>query len=183
MKIWIIIITVLLAASGYAKSQQEKTMKFYNLTAKDIDGKSVKMDRFQGKVILVVNTASKCGFTGQFKDLEKLYKKYKEKGLVILGFPCNQFMNQDPGSNKEIMSFCKLNYGVTFPMFSKIKVNGDETHPIYKYLKQHSTGFMGTEFIKWNFTKFLIDRKGVVKERFSSSFIGEELEREILKYL
>lgn len=141
-------------------------MNFYDFSAKDINGKEIKMSNYKGKVVLVVNTASKCGLTPQFKELEELYKIYKDKGLEILGFPCNQFANQDSGSNEEIQNFCQLNYGVTFTMFEKIKVNGDNAHPIYKYLKNQSKGLMGKE-IKWNFTKFLIDAEGNVVNRYA----------------
>ena len=141
-------------------------MSFYDFSAKDINGKEIKMDSYKGKVVLVVNTASKCGLTPQFKDLEELYKIYKDKGLEILGFPCNQFANQDSGSNEEIQNFCQLNYGVTFTMFEKIDVNGSNAHPLYKYLKEQSKGLMGKE-IKWNFTKFLIDAEGNVVDRYA----------------
>lgn len=141
-------------------------MSFYDFSAKDINGKEIKMSNYKGKVVLVVNTASKCGLTPQFKELEELYKIYKDKGLEILGFPCNQFANQDSGSNEEIQNFCQLNYGVTFTMFEKIDVNGNNVHPLYKYLKEQSKGLMGKE-IKWNFTKFLIDTEGNVVDRYS----------------
>jgi glutathione peroxidase len=168
--------------NSFSNSKGEK-MNFYSYEANDIDGNLVKMEQFKEKVVLIVNTASKCGFTSQFKQLEELYKKYKDRGLVILGFPCNQFMRQDPGSNKEIKSFCKLNYGVSFLMFSKIKVNGDDAHPLYKFLKAKRPGVLGSELIKWNFTKFLIDKKGKVIERFSPSTIGEEIEKAIIPLL
>lgn len=141
-------------------------MSFYDFSAKDINGKEIEMSNYKGKVVLVVNTASKCGLTPQFKELEELYKIYKDKGLEILGFPCNQFANQDSGSNEEIQNFCQLNYGVTFTMFEKIDVNGNNAHPLYKYLKEESKGLMGKE-IKWNFTKFLIDTEGNVVDRYA----------------
>lgn len=141
-------------------------MKFYDFTAHAMSGQGVKMENYKGKVILVVNTASKCGLTPQFKELEALYKTYKEEGLEILGFPCNQFAKQDPGSNEEINTFCALNYGVSFPMFTKIDVNGEEAHPLYKYLKNEAKGVLSNE-IKWNFTKFLIDTKGNVIKRYA----------------
>lgn len=141
-------------------------MSFYDFSAKDINGKEIEMNNYKGKVVLVVNTASKCGLTPQFKELEELYKIYKDKGLEILGFPCNQFANQDSGSNEEIQNFCQLNYGVTFTMFEKIDVNGKNAHPLYKYLKEQSKGLMGKE-IKWNFTKFLIDTEGNVVDRYA----------------
>src|SRR5664280_1461683 len=134
--------------------------RFYQFTARSLQGKEIGMDTFKGKVVLVVNSASKCGFTPQYEGLETLYEKYKDQGLVILGFPCNQFGNQEPGTEKEIAEGCLLNYGVSFPMFSKIEVNGSNADPIYKFLKDKLPGFLGKR-IKWNFTKFLIDRNGL----------------------
>ena len=139
----------------------------YDFTVNDIHGTPVKLDRYKDKVMLVVNVASKCGFTPQYQGLEALYQKYHGKGLEILGFPCNQFGEQEPGSEAEIEQFCELNYGVTFPMFSKIDVNGDKAAPLYKYLKKEKPGLMGSEAIKWNFTKFLVDRNGKVLERYA----------------
>ncbi len=139
---------------------------FYGLSALSLQGKKVDMDRYKGKVVLVVNTASKCGLTKQLEGLEDLYKKYKEQGLVILGFPCNQFANQEPGDESSISEGCVINYGVTFQMFSKIDVNGKDVHPIYKYLKSELRGFLGSR-VKWNFTKFLIDTTGKPVKRFS----------------
>lgn len=153
-------------------------MKIYGFKAKDINGKQRNMSEFKGKVLLIVNTASKCGLTPQFEGLEALYQKYKDKGLVILGFPCNQFGNQDPGNGEEILNFCQINYGVTFPMFEKIDVNGPNAHPIYKYLKKEKGGFLSSA-IKWNFAKFLIDRKGNVVDRFSPTIKPEDLEKYI----
>ncbi|MGL5766629.1 MAG: glutathione peroxidase [Sarcina sp.] len=141
-------------------------MSFYDLKAKDINGKDVDMKDYEGKVVLIVNTASKCGFTPQFEELETLYKEFNNKGFEILGFPCNQFMSQDPGTGDEIQSFCKLNYGVTFKMFEKVEVNGSNTHPIFEFLKKEKKGALGGK-IKWNFTKFLIDRNGNVIARFA----------------
>lgn len=164
-------------------------MSFYDFSAKKIDGQEIKMDAYKGKVLVVVNTASKCGFTGQYEGLEKLYEEYKDQGLEILGFPCNQFADQEPGSNSDVQSFCKLNYGVTFPLFEKTDVRGDEAHPIFKYLSEeapfkgfdlnHPSGnllngvlqenfpdYLVGNSIKWNFTKFLVDREGNVIERF-----------------
>lgn len=141
-------------------------MNFYDFSAINMDGKEVEMKNYKGKVVLVVNTASKCGLTPQFKELEELYKTYKEKGLEIFGFPCNQFANQDSGSNEEIQNFCQINYGVTFTMFEKIDVNGDNAHPLYKYLKNEAKGVLSKE-IKWNFTKFLIDKEGNVVKRYA----------------
>lgn len=148
---------------------------FYSFTAKNLQSKEVGMDMFEGKMILVVNTASKCGFTPQFEGLEKLYQKYKEKDFVVLGFPCNQFANQEPGDEKSISEGCLLNYGVTFPMFAKIDVNGENAHEIYKFLKKQLNGTFGSR-IKWNFTKFLIDRNGKPIKRFSPQTKPEKID-------
>ena len=134
---------------------------------------------YRGKVLLVVNTASKCGFTPQFAGLEEMYEKYRERGLEILGFPCNQFGKQDPGSNEEITEFCQLNYGVSFPMFGKIEVNGRGADPLYQHLKKAAPGALGTRGIKWNFTKFLINRDGEVLKRFSPATTPAQIEKEI----
>jgi len=158
-------------------------MTFYDFTAQSIDGEIIKMEQFQGKVVLIVNTASKCGYTPQFAHLEELYQKYKERGLEILGFPCNQFLNQDPASDKEIHQFCTIDYGVTFSLFAKIEVNGKQAHPLYQFLKKTRPGILNSEAIKWNFTKFLVDREGAVVERFGSGVIGAELEGAIEKLL
>ena len=157
-------------------------MNFYDLKAKDMQGQEIRLDRYQGKVIVVVNTASKCGLTPQFENLEKLYQTYQDKGLVILGFPCNQFGNQDPGSKEEILSFCQLNYGVTFPMFDKIDVNGENTHPVFAFLKQHTTSFAGKS-IKWNFTKFLIDKNGTPIKRYAPQIDPLRMEQDIIRLL
>lgn len=158
------------------------TNQFYDFTASDIKGKSISMESFKGKVVVVVNTASKCGLTPQFEGLEKIYQKYKDQGLVVLGFPCNQFGGQEPGTANEIEEFCQLNYGVSFPMFAKIDVNGKEAHPIFKYLKSELGGFLFDD-IKWNFTKFVIDRNGKPVERFRPTADPEELESIIQKLL
>ena len=129
--------------------------------------------------MLVVNTASKCGFTPQYEGLEKVYQQYKDKGLVVLGFPCNQFGAQEPGGKEEIQEFCQLNYGVSFPMFDKIDVNGHNTHPLYEYLKKQATGVLGSESIKWNFTKFLVNRDGKVVDRFAPTTKPEDMARDI----
>ena len=139
----------------------------YDFTAKSIDGTEVSLEAYRGQVTLVVNTASKCGFTPQFKGLEALYASYKERGFSVLGFPCNQFMHQDPGSDAEISSFCEMNYGVTFPMFGKVDVNGETAHPLFKYLASEAPGLLGSKKIKWNFTKFLVDRQGRVLRRYA----------------
>lgn len=157
--------------------------KFYKLTAEDIKGKLVEMSQFKGKTILVVNTASKCGLTPQFDGLEKLNKKYSEEGLVVLGFPCGQFANQELSSGDEISEFCEVNYGVTFPMFSKVDVNGDLAHPIFKFLKSRLKGGILGSSIKWNFTKFLIDSQGKPVKRFAPFIKPASLEKDIIKAL
>ncbi|GAA0108885.1 glutathione peroxidase [Clostridium tertium] len=157
-------------------------MSFYEYSAKNIDGKEINMSDYKGNIILVVNTASKCGFTPQLKDLEELYKEYKDSGVEILGFPCNQFLNQEPGENKEVKNFCQINYGVTFNMFEKIDVNGSNTHPIYKYLKEQEKGLL-TKDIKWNFTKFLIDKEGNVIKRYSPATSPLKIKTDIEKLL
>ena len=173
-------------------------MNFYNLSATDIDGNEVSMEEYEGQVVLVVNTASKCGFTPQYEDLQKLYLEYKDQGLEILGFPCNQFEAQEPGSNDETKTFCTFNYGVSFPLFEKVDVNGPETHPVFDFLKSE-IDFEGVDMsnmtnkiidkildekypeykvgnaIRWNFTKFLVDRNGNVVKRFESSFEPRDL--------
>jgi glutathione peroxidase len=140
--------------------------QFYEFSAVSLQGKDLKMDQFKGKTVLVVNTASKCGLTPQFKGLENLYQRYKDKGLVILGFPCNQFANQEPGDENSISEGCLINYGVSFPMFSKIEVNGKNAHPLYVFLKKELKGWFGSA-IKWNFTKFLIDANGNPLKHFA----------------
>lgn len=157
--------------------------KFYSLAPKDNQGEPYPFKQLDGKVVVIVNVASKCGFTPQYKDLEKLYQKYKDQGLVILGFPCNQFGSQEPGTDSEIASFCKLNYGVTFPVLKKIDVNGKNVDPVYEYLKGEKSGMMGLTRIKWNFEKFLIDKHGKVVERYSSLTKPHSLESEIEKLL
>ena len=163
-----------------ANAQEKKS--FYNFKTTTIDGKPFDLSSLKGKKVLIVNTASKCGFTPQFEGLETLYKKYESKGLVILGFPCNQFMSQEPGNEAEIAKFCSLKYNVNFPMFSKIDVNGDNTHPLYKYLKTVLEGTMGND-IKWNFTKFLLDRNGKPVKRFAPTVKPEEITEDIEKLL
>ena len=151
---------------------------FYQFKANSLQGKEIDMKSYEGNVVLVVNTASKCGLTPQYEGLEKLHKEYKDKGLVILGFPCNQFANQEPGNAKDISENCLINYGVGFQMFSKIDVNGSTAHPIYKYLKKELKGFPGNE-IKWNFTKFLVDRNGNPYKRFSPLTKPGQLRKDI----
>ena len=140
--------------------------KIYNFTVTSMMGLPTSLGDYQGKVLLIVNTASKCGFTPQFEGLQALYEKYRDRGFEILGFPCNQFMHQDPGTNEEIQNFCQVNYGVTFPMFAKIDVNGSDAHPLYEHLKKAAPGALGIKAIKWNFTKFLVDAQGNVLKRF-----------------
>jgi glutathione peroxidase len=156
---------------------------FYQFSAKSLQGKEISMASYEGKVILVVNTASKCGLTPQYEGLETLHKTYKNRGLVILGFPCNQFGNQEPGTEKEISEGCLINYGVSFQMFSKIDVNGDNTHPIYKYLKNELPLCLLGKNIKWNFAKFLIDRKGKPVKRFAPTVKPEKLIKDIERLL
>ncbi len=151
----------------------------YDFSANTAGGKRKALADYKGKVLLVVNTASKCGFTPQFAGLEELYEKYRDRGLVILGFPCNQFGRQDPGSNDEIQEFCQLNYGVSFPVFGKIEVNGSGADPIFKYLKKEAPGALGTERIKWNFTKFLIDAEGNVVRRYAPTDKPKAIEKDI----
>jgi glutathione peroxidase len=156
--------------------------KFYQYSAKTLQGKEISMNDYQGKTVLVVNTASKCGLTPQFEGLEKLHQKYKDKGLVILGFPCNQFANQEPGDEKSISEGCVINYGVTFQMFAKIDVNGENAHPLYKYLKKELGGLFGSR-IKWNFTKFLIDKNGNPLKRFGPVETPEKIDKYLEKFL
>ncbi len=140
----------------------------YDFEAQTIDGQTVALSAYQGKVLLIVNTASACGFTPQFAGLEKLHQDYADQGLVVLGFPCNQFGSQDPGSNEEIGAFCQKNYGVSFPMMAKTEVNGAQAHPLYQWLKTQAPGVLGSEGIKWNFTKFLVGKDGVSVKRYGS---------------
>ena len=158
-------------------------MKIYDFKVKDNLGKEISLENYKGKTLIIVNTASKCGLTPQFEDLEFLYKKYKNENFEILGFPCNQFAKQELNSNDEIQDFCQLNYGVTFKVFDKINVNGKDAHPLYKYLKKEKSGIFGGS-IKWNFTKFLIDKNGNVVERYAptdSPLKMEEKIKELIK--
>lgn len=161
----------------------ENNMSIYNLHALDINNKTINFTKYKNKIMLIVNVASKCGYTYQYEGLQKLYEKYQSKGLSILGFPSNQFLSQEPGTEKEIENFCKVKYGVTFDMFSKINVNGQNTHPLYKYLKKEKSGFFGMGFIKWNFTKFLIDKNGIVQKRYSPSTNPKDIEKDILNLM
>jgi glutathione peroxidase len=161
----------------------ENSMSIYDIEVKDINGKVVSMSKYKNKVMLIVNVASKCGFTNQYEGLEELHKKYSNKGLAVLGFPCNQFLSQEPGTEEQIKEFCSLTYGVEFDMFSKIDVNGENTHPLYKFLKENSKGVLGTEAIKWNFTKFLVDKNGNVVKRYAPSTTPKEIEADIINLL
>ena len=154
-------------------------MSVYQFTAKQNNGEEVSLGDYQGKVLLIVNTASRCGFTDQYEGLEKLYRDYKDQGLEVLGFPCNQFGEQEPGSNKEIAKFCQINYDITFPLFSKVNVNGEDAHPLYDFLKEHKPGMLNTPKIKWNFTKFLVDRNGMPYKRYAPQDPPESIRKDI----
>lgn len=151
----------------------------YDFSAKTIDGDEQKLSAYRGKTLLIVNVASKCGFTPQYEGLEALYRDFKPKGLVVLGFPCDQFGHQEPGDENEIKNFCSLNYEVTFPLFAKIDVNGPNAHPLYKYLKHEAKGLLGSEGIKWNFTKFLVDSAGSVRKRYAPTDTPESIKPEL----
>lgn len=155
----------------------------YDFTVTDIKGNDLCLDTYRGQVLLIVNVASRCGYTKQYTGLQALEAEFAEKGFHVLGFPCNQFMGQEPGSNEEIEQFCALNFNVTFPMFDKIDVNGSDTHPLYKHLKKEKPGLLGSEAIKWNFTKFLVDRNGKVVGRYGSVDTPEQIREDILKLL
>ncbi|GGX46206.1 glutathione peroxidase [Undibacterium squillarum] len=158
-------------------------MQTLDFTVNDLQGRPVDLKQYAGKVVLVVNTASRCGFTPQYEGLERLYQTYRDQGLVVLGFPCNQFGHQEPGEATEIAQFCELRFGVSFPLFEKIEVNGKAAHPFYQQLKSAAPGLLGTEAIKWNFTKFLIDRHGKVVRRYAPQSKPEELESAIRELL
>ena len=151
----------------------------YDFSARDLDGKEHSLAEFRGKPMLVVNTASKCGFTPQYTGLEKLYRDYGDKGLVVLGFPCDQFGHQEPGDAEEIRNFCSLNYDVSFPLFEKIEVNGAKAHPFWQWLKKEKPGLLGMEAIKWNFTKFLVDRNGRVVKRYAPTDTPEKIAKDL----
>lgn len=155
----------------------------YQFQCQTITGESKPLSEYQGKVLLIVNTASKCGLTPQFTGLENLYKNFKDKDFMVLGFPCNQFANQDPAENGQIEEFCQLNYGVSFPMFGKIKVNGSDADPLFAYLKKEAPGLLGVQSIKWNFTKFLVDASGKVIKRYAPATKPEAIEADIKKLL
>ncbi len=182
-----ITLAFLMLLSIYSCNSQQDNVNMdssiYDFTVKDIDGREVKLSDYKDKVVLIVNVASKCGFTKQYSGLQELYTKYKDKGLVILGFPCNQFGGQEPGTESEIKNFCSANFDVTFPMFSKIDVNGDYTAPLYSYLKKNQKGILNSEDIKWNFTKFLIDKTGNVVDRFAPQTTPNDIADDIEKLL
>lgn len=157
-------------------------MTIYDYTVKDAEGNDVSMKDYEGKVLLIVNTATGCGFTPQYEGLQDLYEKYQEQGLEILDFPCNQFANQAPGTEEEIVDFCQSRYGITFKMFKKVEVNGETAEPLFKYLREQKSGMMGDK-IKWNFTKFLVDRNGNVVGRFSPTTTPEQIDTEVAKLL
>ena len=158
-------------------------MSIYEFEVNKINGETISLEEYRGKVMIIVNTASKCGFSPQYDDLQSLYVQYKEDGVVVLGFPCNQFLNQEPGDDLEIDSYCKLNHGVTFPMFAKVNVKGKEAHPLFSYLTENAPGVMGSKSIKWNFTKFLIDRDGNIVSRYAPKTKPLEMEEDIKKLL
>lgn len=168
-----------------AQMKEDKTMSapIYEFKATTLTGDEISLDKYKGDVLLIVNTASKCGYTPQYEGLEELHKKYSGKGLRVLGFPCNQFGGQEPGDSNEIGAFCQKNYGVDFQMFEKIDVNGKDAHPLYKYLTHEAKGALGTEAIKWNFTKFLVDRNGEVLKRYAPTVKPEEIAPDIEKEL
>lgn len=155
----------------------------YAFTANDINGTSIALENFKGQVLLIVNTASRCGFTPQYLGLESLYQTYKNQGFAVLGFPCNQFGQQEPGNSQEIAGFCDLNYGVSFPLFEKIDVNGKHAHPLFQYLKSEAPGVLGTKAIKWNFTKFLVGRDGKVIKRYPSMTSPTSIRKDIEHFL
>ena len=155
----------------------------YDFSATDIDGTEQPLNRYQGKVLLIVNVASKCGFTPQYAGLEALQRKFAGQGFEVLGFPCDQFGHQEPGDEQEIKNFCSLNYEVSFPMFAKVAVNGDGAHPLYRFLKKSAKGLLGTEAIKWNFTKFLVDRNGSIVGRYAPTDKPESIEKDVAALL
>ncbi len=162
---------------------KENQMSIYDFNVKTIDGQEISMSKYKGKVLLIVNVASKCGFTSQYEGLENLFEKYKNEDFMVLGFPSNQFANQEPESNEKIKEFCSLTYDVKFDMFSKVDVNGENEAPIYKFLKSNQKGILGSENIKWNFTKFLVDKNGNIVDRFAPTTSPEAIEKDIIKLL
>jgi glutathione peroxidase len=176
----ILLVFVLTFSSIIAK---ENKMSIYDFNVKTIDGEEVSMSKYKGKVLLIVNVASKCGFTSQYEGLENLYEKYKNEDFMVLGFPSNQFANQEPESNEKIKEFCSLTYEVKFDMFSKIDVNGENEAPLYAFLKSNQKGILGTEAIKWNFTKFLVDKDGTIVNRYGSATTPESIDSDVKKLL
>lgn len=158
-------------------------MTLHDFTATRLDGTPVSLREYAGRVLLIVNAASKCGFTPQYRELESLYRAYRDRGFTVLGFPCNQFASQEPGSREEIAQFCATNYGVTFPMFDKVEVNGPSAHPLFEWLKERAPGVLGTKRVKWNFTKFLVDRHGKTVRRFAPTTKPEALRAAIERLL
>ena len=173
------ILMLLLITFNITAKESKKMNTFYDFNATTIAGEKISMSKYKGKVLLIVNVASECTFTPQYKGLEKLYKKYHSQGFEVLGFPSNQFANQEPKNEKAIQNFCSTKYSVTFDMFSKINVNGDNADPLYKFLKKEATGFLGTKSIKWNFTKFLVDKEGNVLKRYGSMTKPKKIAKEI----
>jgi len=182
MKNYLIFLLSLLLLSGTLEARESK-MSIYDFDVQTIEGKTISMSKYKGKVLLIVNVASECGFTPQYKGLEKLYQQYKDKEFMVLGFPSNQFREQEPKSNKEILFFCQGTYDVHFDMFAKIDVNGDNAIPLYKFLKNEKRGLFWTEAIKWNFTKFLIDAEGNIIKRYGSATEPASIEEDIRKLL
>ena len=178
-----LLLMLTLIALANPLSAKEKEVRIYDFNVTAMDGEVISMSKYKGKVLLIVNVASECGFTPQYEGLEKLYKSYREQGFMVLGFPSNQFGKQEPGSNEEIMFFCQGKYDVQFDMFAKIDVNGDDAAPLYKYLKREQSGLFWTGSIKWNFTKFLVDRQGNVVKRYSSFTNPESLKEDIERLL
>ena len=176
----ILLTMILVFSSIYAK---ENKMSIYDFNVKTIDGEEISMSKYKGKVLLIVNVASKCGFTSQYEGLEKLFEKYKNEDFMVLGFPSNQFANQEPESNEKIKEFCSLTYEVKFDMFAKVDVNGENEAPLYKFLKSNQKGILGTQDIKWNFTKFLVDKDGNIVDRYASTTTPESIEKDIIKLL
>ncbi len=171
-------VTIIFASQAINQGDEMNKESIYDFEVINIDGKKVSLSEYKGKVLLIVNVASKCGFTKQYSGLEELYKKYSEKGFAILGFPCNQFKNQEPGTNSEIKEFCSLNYGVSFNLFDKIDVNGEKAHPLYKFLTKQVSGMLG-DSIKWNFTKFIINKQGEPVKRFAPQTEPKSIEKDI----
>jgi len=169
--------------SASAARYDGRVSELHGFEVTAIDGETFSLGRYRGRPLLIVNVASRCGMTPQYAGLESLYRKFKDRGLVVLGFPCNQFGGQEPGSAQEIDAFCRLTYDITFPMFTKIDVNGPDAHPLFRFLKAQKKGLLGTEAIKWNFTKFLVDEQGTVIERFGPRETPEQLEPQIERVL